>query len=245
MEDGMPRIRIATAGAFILLSLAVTLGSAAAQSVTTGSVGKPLPLLQFTRHKSKTRLPLHHRVAVVTKKKRVFRQRIAKHVVAKPRRAIVDARPTPAPAQIVSSAIPAKSTIPANIWPTDGAVTPDSMPALTPDQPAPSVTTEPTVDTDPDQIVTGSHSVRAALPNGLNQAAPSADPVQTTTVAATAPAPVVHAMVVTAEPRSLTAQSPISSASWLAHVLAALGGAVAAGVVAWFLIKPAPERTYG
>jgi hypothetical protein len=245
MENGMPRIRIATAGASILFFLAVTLGSAAAQSATTGSVGKPLPLLQFIRHKSERKLPPHSKLAAtVIKKKKAFRERIAKRAVAaKPHRAIVDARPTPAPAPAASGAVAE------NLWPGANAAPPGAMPTLTPDQPPPSVTTEPTVDTDPNQIVTGSHSVEAALPNGLNrtappanpvQAAPPADPVKTTAVASAAPVPVVHAMIVKAEP-----QSPIGSAAWLAQVLAALGGAIAAGAVAWFLIKPAPERTYG
>ena len=39
--------------------------------------------------------------------------------------------------------------------------------------------------------------------------------------------------------------SPVGSVSWIAQVLAALGGAVAAGAVAWFLIGSGPVRTYG
>ena len=37
----------------------------------------------------------------------------------------------------------------------------------------------------------------------------------------------------------------VGSASWIAQVLAALGGAVAAGSAAWFLIGVTPQRTYG
>jgi|SRR5271169_706068 len=37
----------------------------------------------------------------------------------------------------------------------------------------------------------------------------------------------------------------IGSASWITQVLAALGGAIAAGAVAWFLIGAGPVRTYG
>jgi hypothetical protein len=40
-------------------------------------------------------------------------------------------------------------------------------------------------------------------------------------------------------------ESAVGSASWIAQVLAALGGAVAAGAVAWFLIGAGPLRTYG
>ena len=42
-----------------------------------------------------------------------------------------------------------------------------------------------------------------------------------------------------------TVGSAVGSASWLAQALAALGGAVAAGAVAWFLIGAGPLRTYG
>jgi hypothetical protein len=39
--------------------------------------------------------------------------------------------------------------------------------------------------------------------------------------------------------------SKVGSAGWTAQVMAALGGAVAAGAVAWFLIGAGPQRTYG
>ncbi len=38
-------------------------------------------------------------------------------------------------------------------------------------------------------------------------------------------------------------ESPISKTSWYLETFAALGGAVAAGSIAWFLIG-APQRTY-
>jgi hypothetical protein len=53
--------------------------------------------------------------------------------------------------------------------------------------------------------------------------------------------PVQHAMVATAEPQN---PNPVGSASWIAHVLAALGGAIAAGALAWVLIDPLPARSY-
>ena len=37
----------------------------------------------------------------------------------------------------------------------------------------------------------------------------------------------------------------VGSTSWILQVLAALGGAVTAGTVAWFLIGGTPQRTYG
>jgi hypothetical protein len=72
-------------------------------------------------------------------------------------------------------------------------------------------------------------------------------PAATTTAAAVQsdviePAPAAEAVVAAQAPRST---SPVGSASWFAQVLAALGGAVAAGSAAWFLIGSAPQRTYG
>ena len=40
-------------------------------------------------------------------------------------------------------------------------------------------------------------------------------------------------------------RSEVGSVSWILEVLAALGGAVTAGSVAWFLIGSSPQRTYG
>jgi hypothetical protein len=42
-----------------------------------------------------------------------------------------------------------------------------------------------------------------------------------------------------------TPRAEVGSTSWLLQVLAALGGAVAAGVVAWFLMGSSPQRMYG
>ena len=39
--------------------------------------------------------------------------------------------------------------------------------------------------------------------------------------------------------------NPVGSASWIMQILAAFGGAFAAGAAAWFLIGSAPQRTYG
>lgn len=236
----MPHIRIVAAGAFVLLFLAVMLDGAAAQSATTGAAGKPLPLLQFVHHKSPAKLRPHPKLAAKFATKKTVRRRIVKRTFASPHKAIVDARPTQ---------VPAAAAPPGNIWPTADTATPGDMTRLVPDQAPAAATTEPVVDTDPNQIVTGGHSVQAALPNGLNQADGAADEIKeaakTTTADPAAPQPVVHAMVVKADAGSVSPLSPIGSASWIAHVLAALGGALAAGAVAWFLIRPAPERTYG
>ena len=45
-----------------------------------------------------------------------------------------------------------------------------------------------------------------------------------------------------ANPPVAQTPAPIGTLSWIAQVLAALGGAVAAGSVAWILIGPMPLR---
>lgn len=53
--------------------------------------------------------------------------------------------------------------------------------------------------------------------------------------------PAQQVMVATAEPQN---PNPVGSPIWIAHVLAALGGAIAAGMMAWVLINPLPVRSY-
>jgi hypothetical protein len=141
-----------------------------------------------------------------------------------------------------------------------GAGVPAGQAALPPQQPDISFNTEPVVTTDPNQIAGGSHTVQAGSANGLGPPDVVAGGSQPTTpaagspasadkqAAAAAPAPThaAHAMMVKPATPSLTAPpSQVGSASWIAHALAALGGAIAAGVVAWFLIRPAAARRYG
>jgi hypothetical protein len=129
------------------------------------------------------------------------------------------------------------------------------MAAISP-APAPAgVTTEQVVDTSPNGILNGGHTVPAAMPAAptpaagapkpqpaaAKLAAPSpSPPVKVAAATPAAPKPAVHAMLF--RPRTPT---PVGSASWIAQLLAALGGAIAAGAVAWFLIRPTPERNFG
>lgn len=222
----MARIRIVAACGTFLLVVATAFSSASAQTAAGSAAGQPLPLLQFLQHKSKAKLPPRPKLGAKAATKRTVKISelwIAKHAFARRRKVIAEARPAAAP--VTAAANP--------------------TPTLMPDQPPLSVITAPVVDTSPNQIVTGSHSVQAALPNGLNQtdAGPRPNDSVRTAVADPAAPPVAHAMVVNAEASG--AAGPMGSASWLAHVLAALGGAITAGAVAWFLIRPASERIYG
>jgi hypothetical protein len=260
----MPLVRIVSAGASFLLFLAVTLTGAAAQTAPDGAAGQPLPLLQFV-HKgrvSRPKLRPHPELARRLAKRKPIERRIAKRTFIKRHGALAEARHAIRPRVIAQAAAGAPGQ---DIWPSAETAAPAGIASLAPDQVPAPVATEAVVDTNPNQIVASGHSVPTAMPSGGNTdnvaPAPAASPNSlpaanvaargsTPTAKTTAPqsgaaTPVVRAMVVKAEPQSANPADPIGSASWIAHVLAALGGAIAAGAVAWFLIRPAPERTYG
>lgn len=262
----MARIRIAALGVSCLLVLAATLGSAEAQ--TTGS---PLPLLQIDH--TKTAVHARHlpaaRIARTKSSEGIARRHIVTRIHTKTR--VVDAgRDLPAPPTTSPQTSSPQTTSQndfQNIWPAPaaavGSIAAPSGGALpsgvTPVEPtaasAPNVVTETVVDTDPNGILNGGHDVPAAVPNPITPAvsAPKPQPAAAKPAAASAspPVKVAAAAPVLAKPavRAMlfkpSSPSPIGSASWIAQMLAALGGAIAAGAVAWFLIRPAPEQNYG
>lgn len=250
----MVRHRIIAASSVLL---AVTIGSAAAQQET--SAGKPLQLLQFARHATKA--PLHPRARTVAKlaKPAEPKRQIAKKIVAKHHKMfaaihshvvhphkIAEAAPAPAP----EPAQPTPAAPPATIWPAVNAAAPATVAMPVPPAAPQKVTTEQVVSDAPDDIATNGQVSQAAIPvqpkdpPAAHHAAPAETPApaQTAALQAAAPAqsvaadPVVRAMVARPDPVESNAQSPVGSASWMLQILAALGGAVAAGAVAWFLI---------
>ena len=100
----------------------------------------------------------------------------------------------------------------------------------------------------PNALVIKGQTVQVAAPDQVNDidlAANDHDAAAATSDRADA-APV--ARVVYAAPAAADAPqnaNAVGSASWIAQVLAALGGAVAAASVAWFLIGSGPVRNYG
>lgn len=257
----MARSRIAVMGASSLLVLAATLGSGAAQAAS----GAPLPLLQIDHATTAVHADRKAaaRIARTRSHDRTDHRHIARRVHAKTR--VADAgRDLPAPPTTPQTAPPHAAAGPQNIWPATGAAsagnvqTPGTSPAdngmaaVAPASAAAGVTTEQVVDTSPNGILNGSHTVPAAMPApaagapkpqpvAAQPAAPSHSPaVKVAAATPAAPKPAVHAMLF--KPSGPTS---IGSASWIAQLLAALGGAIAAGAIAWFLIRPKPERTYG
>lgn len=253
----MRGFRIVAASVAFLASLGLAIGGAAAQTATAGSPGQPLPLLLLARQKNKTIVRPHPKPVARFARRRLGHRRIARHAPAKGHDAVVSARRTPT--------APATALPPANIWPAASVATPDGLAAAgdmatSAPRPAPvSVKTEAVVDTDPNQIVADGRNVQAASVQAATTQTASAHKITSVQPAAhdhqgatertpanpVATQPVVRAMVVKAAPQDGSSPNPIGSDTWLAHLLAALGGAIAAGAVAWFLINPAPRRTYG
>ena len=237
--------RIVPVGAVLF---AVAIGSAAAQE--QGSAGKPLQLLQFARHEA--RAP-HARTVEKLAKHAEVKRHIAKKTAAKhhkifaavhshalhPHRvAVAEAAPVPAPAPKAVQSAPAAAQ-PA-IWPAVNSATPGSIAVPAPPAAPQNVKTEPVLTDAPNAIATDGKVAQAAPPPETNAPAVAADPHPAAAAPApaqpAAAAPPVRAMLAKPLPADSDAKNPIGSAPWLLQVLAALGGALAAGAVAWFLI---------
>jgi len=255
----MPTVRIVTTGALVAAVFGAAIASAAAQG-TTQSAGRPLPLLQFIHKTSKTK-PLAHpkvaaKVAAKVGRKKVAKRRIARRAIAKLPKAIARRKAVSAVPPKAVSATPRTPKVAAaaplpDMWPAAGTVAPAMTGMLAPPQSTPPVSTEAVVETDPNQIISG-NTVQVPSPDQINSVVPATDnheqtaseetpktaaPANPTPPEATATAIVARAVIENPD--------PVGSASWIEQVLAALGGALTAGVVAWFLIRPGSQQTYG
>jgi hypothetical protein len=242
----MPGIRIAAAGACILLLSGLTIVGAAAQTAasSTATPGKPLQLLKIFQQSSKAKAKPHVKVVAKSSAKRAVRiaagRKTHTHIAAAQRQ-----RPR-APEQ-VASAPPSENSWPAvsSAVPADVAFAPPALqPTAAPTEPAPS------------QFVVAGQTVQLASPDNVNEidlaANDTAAQASEAAPSMVASAPALRE-IAEAEPKSdsMNAVPPpqqgsdVGSTSWILQVLAALGGAVAAGSVAWFLIGSTPQRTYG
>jgi hypothetical protein len=246
----MPRIRIAAAGAIASLVLFVSgiaATSALAQSATGETPGKPLQLLKIVEGPSPASRPHHMAAAKPSHHARLaFRPRARLHHM------MARAIPPHAPAQATDAPPPAPAWPQANSSPQADVAAADPPPpptAATPDQ-------------TPSQIVVAGQTVQVASPNDVNEmdlaandsaaknadaqtndAAPDAVPANPSLAREAAdPAPSGDSQKAEAvQP----AHAEVGSTSWILQVMAALGGAVTAGSLAWFLIGSTPQRTYG
>jgi hypothetical protein len=234
----MPRVRIVTAGAifsaFLLVSGMAT-GSAAAQTATNTTPGKPIQLLQLL-HASQTKAkPQTKRAAKSTAKtKTAARSKVRSHSMVAERK------------QSGSRTHLARTLAPDSAGPAVPSAPPPQVATATPAPQAAVTATEPV----PGELIVGGHTVQVASPDDVNEldlAANDAAPPASAAASTAATSDPTEA-----EPKSDFAQvatgqpgGEVGSTSWMLQVMAALGGAVAAGSVAWFLIGSTPQRIYG
>jgi len=173
-----------------------------------------------------------------------------------------EARAQPPAPQPAEPAQQAPAAAQASIWPAVDAAAPGSIAVPAPAAAPQNVKTEPVVSDAPNAIAPDVTVTETAPPPPAVSAPavaadahpPAAAPTPDNGTAAalnkiTAAEPVVRAMMVKPAPPDSAANSSIGSAPWLLQVLAALGGAAAAGAVAWFLIlrgqsKPADDAFF-
>jgi hypothetical protein len=255
----MPRIRVVCAGLVAAMAIAWVLGGARAQTAPNEPVGKPLALLAGLRPPHEARHAVHGKAVHVAIRKAAARKshhvRTAaehgRHVVA---RKIARQWHEPSEAAVTASAFaeqpPAQAT-PAGVEPGSAVAPTDGMTA-----PAPTMApvSGPVSENAPspggaslDPTDVKIQMLRVAAPNQGTGLAPGTQqdtpPVAASNDSAIAQPPPAPQTVLAAPVHRDT--SPVGSASWIAQVLAAFGGAVAAGAVAWFWIGGGPVRTYG
>jgi hypothetical protein len=145
-----------------------------------------------------------------------------------------------------------------NAWPAAPTATPVDAATLAPvpqTAPAPQIVA-PVAGATPSELVVDGQTIQVASAdeaNAIDLAANDASAVASdaslgpVTASNTAMTEVADAAV-KSDTSATVAQAQgadVSSTSWFLQAMAALGGAVAAGSVAWFLIGSAPQRMYG
>jgi len=228
-EDAMLRIRIVSTGAFTALAVMLAVSGANAQTATDDQAGPPLALLAGLK-------PPHHTKAIVhAKASNKTEVKVAKKKLANRPKAIAakESTETPEPA----------SPLPGNSRPTAAQTAPENAAAAQPMPDSTPATDEPALA----EMAVNGQTVQVVSPDVINDidlasgnqnTAAGTPPLDDKADAAPMPAPAVAVAM-------HEDASPVGSASWIAQVLAALGGAIAAGSVAWLLIGSGPQRTYG
>jgi hypothetical protein len=241
----MLRIQISAVGAGVLLFSGLLVASASAETTSTEPVGKPLQLLkiiQGPRHPTAKPQPkLAHKAVAKRHIKVAARKKSHTHIATAGRhRPLVTAHAVDSPA-VETVAPAANPAAPAEIT----AFAPPPAPIAAP----------PTQD--PNEVVVAGQTVKVTSPSHVNEIDLAANDAATqTNDAAPLSAAGAPAMREITEPQSKSdyraaaaveqaKPSPVGSTSWILQVMAALGGAVTAGSVAWFLIGGTPQRTYG
>jgi len=247
----MLSLRIVAAGAVVLFACGTAAGGAAAQSATADTPGKPLELLRIIEQPLRPKVAAHSRFHAAIH--RSFAARSKRHSV------IAEAKAQHPTAQDAAPAIvPDDNSAPAAVATTE--------PAL---QPVPPLA-EPAIG----ELVVGNRTVALASQSDVNEIDLAADATgkrsanlspsnakaddAAANAAPSVPTTATPASAVISDsgsksdsiknapaPQPQAARSTVGSPGWIAQVMAAAAGAVAAGSLAWFLIGSAPQRTYG
>jgi hypothetical protein len=247
----MLNLRIVAGGAVFLLVSAAAAGGVAAQTATTDTPGKPLELLRIIEAPARPRAVAHsrlhtaiHRSIAARRHHSVFAKVQPKEPTVQDTAASVVSRPdtnTVAPTR-VAAADPSSSPVPSPSEPVMGSLVVGNQTVavasqsdvnaidLAADATANASANASPSNTNPNETAANpaANNKAAAILAAVSDAASKSDTVKA------APAP---------QPQA--AASAIGSPGWIAQVMAAAAGAVAAGSLAWFLIGSAPQRTYG
>jgi len=225
----MPSIRFIAAGALVSV---ITVSGALAQSTTSTGTGKPIQLLQILTQPDKAKTKVHA--------KRVIKIKNARNRTGK-RRSLGARERSIHVAEAAKAAVPAAA--PSTVWPDPTLAAPANFVTAEPaPQPAPGA-----AESMPNELVVGGQTVRLVAADDANEIDRAAD-AQTAPPAAATPSVIAAAQPaadIATVARAHEETSHTGNASWIAQVLAALGGAVAAGSAAWFLMGSTPQRTYG
>jgi hypothetical protein len=241
----MLRIRTVCAAALTAATLILAASGASAQTASSEQPGKPMPLLAGLTppHTAKTRTTKAHEAktheAKAISHAKVAHKKTAVRTVRKSAHA-----PIVAAAQATDAAAPPVNA--QDTWPAP-AQAEQAQPAQQNNAAASSTSDAIPASDDPNSVVMNGQSVEIASPDYLNDidrtagdGLPAASAPAQSDSADAAPA----SRAVFAAPAHKEG-SRVGSVSWIAQMLAAIGGAAAAGTVAWFLIGTGPVRIYG
>jgi hypothetical protein len=256
----MRKFRVLAGGVVVsgcLFASGMIAGGAAAQ--TAEAVGGPMQLLQLTHpgkseSKSHTKLAAKHATKSSAKsaarsssKTRIAsRKKLLAHVI------VAERKRHRLQSETQVAAAPASD----NAWPAAPTAMAADAATLTPVQqtpPAPQIVA-PVLGT-PSELVVDGQTIRVASAEEANEIDLAANDAIAASDASRGPM-IASKVAMTeltepaAKPDSASAAmvqaatADASTTSWILQMLAALGGALAAGTVAWFLLGSAPQRIY-
>lgn len=251
----MLSLRIVAGGAVFLLVAAAAAGGVAAQTATPDTPGKPLELLRIIEAPARPRAVAHSRLHTAIHRSIAVRRHHSVIAKAQPSEPSVQdtAGPTvsspntdaTAPTS-VAAADPSSSPVPSPSEPVMGSLVVGNQTVavasqsdvnaidLAADAPAKTSANASPSDTNPNETAANSAANTKAAPIPATAVAAVSDVASKSDSVKAAPAPQLQ-----------SAGTTVGSPGWIAQVMAAAAGAVAAGSLAWFLIGSAPQRTYG